>query len=74
MMNYTEWKDGLGKCCTDIVQKYNELYSHLDTLANLPEIADQDIRDDASAFIMVKLQRMHSEVAAAANPPNDSAE
>ena len=72
-MTYSEWKEELGRQCNDVVQKFNELYSHLDTLATLPEIADQDIRDDASAFIMVKLRRVHSDISAAANPPNDSA-
>jgi len=73
-MNYAEWKDGLGKCCTDIVQKYNELYSHIDVLADLPEIADQNIRDETSALIVIKLQRMHAEIAEAACKPPSTAD
>jgi len=74
-MTYAEWKEGLGKCCTDIVQNYNELYSHIDALADLPEMADQDARDEASALIVIKLQRMHSEVfEAASKTPNTADE
>jgi len=73
-MNYAEWKNGLGKCCADIVQNYNELYSHIDKLADLPEMADQDTRDEASAFIVIKLRRMHTEVAEAALEKSNTAD
>ena len=66
-MNYTDWKKGFGECCADIVQKYDELYSHIDKIADLPEMADQEMRDEASALIVVKLSRMHQDVAAAAS-------
>ena len=66
-MNYVDWKNGLGKCCDDIVQKYDELYLHIDKIAELPETADQEFRDETSALIAVKLSRMHQAIATAAN-------